>query len=168
MKVTFDVISSLAYDVNAMKLVEAVSIALAEHHRDSIKSGKHPSGGPLPKLDADSVDGSFGPRVKNTWFMRSGKTVEKWWLGKLTGTSTKAGRLLKTPTPITEHGKRIPWIINAWLRRRVPIDLQSIDGASATVIQKTVDKWLKDAVGDGVSTAKEINRGQTTLDKLKK
>lgn len=167
MKVSFDVFSPFAYDLDVRKLIEKVTVALAIHHRESIKAGKHPSGGELPKLDPNSVDGSFGPRKKNTFFMKSGEANERWWLGKIRGTSTKASRIIKTPTPISEKGIPIPWVINAWLNRKVPIDLMSIDGAASEVIKKAIAAWLEEAVGEGVATKKEIAGEQTTLDKLK-
>ncbi len=163
--VTLEVTESLVYDVNASKLIAHVSFRLAEHHRDSILAGRHPSGGKLHGLSARTLDGTFDDRGGGkTFFNNTGDSARNWWLGPVIGGSVKARRLLK-PVIMSDGPGRWDFMINAWLRRG--IDLQSIRGTAARVIAKATDEYLDLAFGRTLGTPlnPDLTEGHLTAKK---
>ncbi len=154
--ITFEVNRDLVYDIDATKLVEHVSQRLAEHHRDSILKGRHPSGGSLRKLETRSLDGTFGTRGSGrTFFHNSGESAKSWLLGEISGGSITAKRFLK-PVIMADTPGKFDWVINAWLDRG--IDLQSVKGQAAVVIQKAVDEYVSAGFGSSLFTPTKQER----------
>ncbi len=167
MSVTFTVIDDFVYDLNAVKLIEFVSMRLAEHHRDSTLKGQHPSGRPAPGLDKDSLNGKYGPREGSgtTFFHNTGNSARAWLLGDITGTSVRAKRILK-PNIVSHDGQNRDWIVNAWLKRG--IDVQSIEGKAASVIGAAVDEYIEGNFGKTLSAPPNESRGGGRLNTLPK
>ena len=167
MSVTFTVIDDLVYDLNAVKLIEFVSMKLAEHHRDSTLKGQHPSGKPAAPLDADSLNGKYGPRegTGGTFFHNTGNSARAWLLGDITGTSVRAKRILK-PNIISHDGQNRDWLVNAWLKRG--IDLQSIEGKAASVIGAAVDEYIEGNLGSTLTAPPTESRAGGRLSRLPK
>lgn len=161
--VEYAVITEFMIDLDVRKLVEMVTIALAEHFRASLLAGVTADGkGPLPVLSKKSRDGTFGPRG-GQFANKTGFMANNWGLLNIIGTSTKASRKVK---PNGADGRSI--LINNWANRDVdPVDLQSVDGAAGKVIEQTLNQWMGLMRGTRVGTPKTARTGQGTLPQLR-
>lgn len=150
-------------DLDVRKLVHVVRLALAEHFRASLLSGRQADGsGALPELKAGEGRKRFG--VARAWGVDSGFMAENWLIFPIRGGPFAASALLK---PNGRDGRS--FMINNNLRRG--IDLQAIDGAAAEVIRATTEVWLRDAIpnsGDGVATPARVPLAGGTLREMRR
>ena len=163
MVIDFAIIDELMLDFDVRKLVEMISLALAEHYRSSLLSGQKADGkGPLPDLREKSKDGTYGGR-QGDFANKTGFMAEHWGLLKITGTSFKASRKIK---PNGFDGRSFQ--INNWAKRRKsPVDLQSVDGDASAIIQDTINLWMEINRGSTVGTVRASNRQRGTLAELR-
>lgn len=154
----------LSYDFNAVKAIDHISTAVAEHNRESLKAGQHPTGGAMRPLSKKSLDENRYGQFRHggvTFFNNSGESLDHFFLGPIKGSSMKASRWLK---PVTVGAKGSPgeydFMINRWLAQG--IDLQGVTGKVAEVIQKATDEFLAGAIGpaDQIKTPENEDRAQ--------
>lgn len=148
----FKVKRDFAYDIDVRPLVAHVSVGLAEHFRDQVRAGKQASGfGEQRRVNA-ATKAMSGDRVTDKAGGRTGYGADRWWLGQLRGSSTKAFRYvkpyggsdgpeLKVPSTI---GRDV--LLNILLKKGV--DFQSVKGTAQKRIWELFDEYLKTCVGD--------------------
>ncbi len=166
MSADFRVETDLAYDLDARKVVEHISIALATHYQNSLLVGQRADGsGPLPGLSDRTVATAIeqGTARVGGFGLKSGWMARNWTLGKIRGTSLRATRQVK---PNGGNGRN--FMINQWLDRPNPVDLQSTIGAAAFVIQRGLAGYVEGAHGQVLYTPKTARIQAGTLPQLKR
>jgi hypothetical protein len=126
-----------AIDFDARKLLHRIRVALAEHFRDSLLSGKQPDGSPLPP----------GYGVRTGWMARN------WLLDPIRGSADQASTALH-PNPAGGRDEIIEKAIAQGY------DFQGVTAESIRVVERAVQAWLHDAFpagGDGVGTEASPN-----------
>ncbi len=147
----FVVRDSLAFDLDCRKLIEHITIRLATHYQNSLLLGKRADGGgDLPHLaeGTKAINLSHGESRIGEFGAKSGFMATNWILGKIRGSTVKASRIIK---PNGADGRSHQ--INRWLTRPGgPVDLQSVDGRAARVIQEALQEYTNAAFGHTVAT----------------
>ena len=163
----FVVRDSLAFDLDCRKLIEHITIRLATHYRNSLLLGQRADGaGPLPGLSEKTlaINASHGESRVGDFGAKSGWMADNWLLGKIRGSTVKASRIIK---PNGSDGRSIQ--INRWLATaKVPVDLQSVDGRAARVIQEALQEWTNASFGRTVGTPRIPRTLAGTLPMLKR
>lgn len=141
--------NELVFDGDIRKLVRMLQEAFADHFKASLLAGVQPDGSgvqpPIAK-STKAISERQGGRVGG-FGVRSGSMARNWWVGKLTGGTTRAqGTVFPTRDPA------ILALINKWLARARPVDFQSIDGAARDVAIAVIDEWMEGAIGEFVTT----------------
>lgn len=146
----FKVMRELAYDLDMRRIIDHVTVAIMEHYRASLRKGITPGGRPLPRTKQRTQQEFGGGTV---YGLRSGYMADHWWRGKIRGGPFRCFVLVKPfggqggPTP--EHaapGGRAFMIRNA-LRRKPPVDFQSVRGPARAVIQRAFDRAVSEGFG---------------------
>lgn len=162
----FAVGSELVFDIDCRKLLEHVSLALADHYERSLFDGQTADGRDrLPELSETTLAVDPG-RVQKTFGVRSGWMALHWWLGKITGGMFSARRLIK---PNGSDGRDVQ--INRWLAPKggAPVvDLQSVEGAAAAVIENALQTYAAGCYGETVATPAKANLSAGVLPDLRR
>lgn len=139
--------TQIGADTDIRKLLHQVRLALARHYQAQLLAGERPDGNRgLPPLKETTM--RRNPGRPASFGVLSGELARRWLLFKIRGGPLAASTRIK---PWGGEGRR--FAINRWLR--FGIDLQSVDGAAAKVIQQEIAAWLPRAApasGDGVAT----------------
>lgn len=168
-QVQFIVHRELAYDLDMRAIVDAVTLDIMEFYRLSLLAGKTPGGKPLPQTKQSTRDDFEGGTI---YGRRSGFMAEHWWRGQIRGGPFRCFVLVKPyggeGGPRPKHaapGGRAFMIRNA-LRRRQPVDFQSVRGPAKVEIAKSFDRAI--AARFGTVTARPGARtGEALLPQLR-
>ena len=99
--------------------------------------------------------------------------ADHWWRGKLRGGPFRCFVLVKPyggdggPTPESPGPGGRAFMIKNALRRRPPVDFQSVRGPARTVIQEAFDEWLSASFGT-VTTSPKIRTNGGLLPELRR
>ena len=139
-RVQLEIGREMAYDLDQRKVVEFVTVGMAEFFRKQLRLGLRPDAGRLP--DAKS---SKATRIKPQVGMHSGYMADHWWLGSIRGGSLKAVRDVKPyggdggPNPPGNVFPGRAHVITSLLKRTRgggPVDFQSIRGAAGVELAR--------------------------------
>lgn len=148
LKMAMKVGNDLQFDGDIRKLAEYIRDDLGAHIRDSWLDGNRADGsGALPSLSKRTKERLDNQGRAGGFAVKTGRSASRVYLGPIRGGTTHA-KVTITPSRDPE----VMRLISLWLSRPRPVDLLSIDGAAAQVIQKAIERWQEDSLGEFVLT----------------
>lgn len=146
----------MAFDLDMRKMVEFVTIGMADYYRRQLIAGLRADGrGRLEQVARRTPE--FGARRGTQLGLRSGYMANHWWLGKIRGSTFSSSRKVKPyggdggPQPSHEHGGtpgRAFSIQNLLNRKPRPVDFQSVQGKAGAELQRLFDLAVNRGFGD--------------------
>lgn len=142
----------LSYDTDISKHLAKVSVALAEHFRDSMLAGQQPDG-------SGSLPAASGARVAPFLGVRTGYFAQNWLLTGLSGSETKGRRAIKA------FDRRDYWAVPGMLRKQ-GLKLISTKGTAQVVIHDTFRAVALQGFGE-LKTPSKVERKAGRLPQVK-
>lgn len=156
---TLTVDNPLGFNFNAQALLDYVSIKLTEHMRANLLKGKHPSGKDMDNVaPLDPRSKEINPDRHGKWFNNTGQALDLWYLGSISGGPTNCKRTIK---PYADP--KWAWVLDAWLKRDKPVDIQSVSGEALEVIEKAINEFIEHAIGSDPDISDQVDKGDHNI-----